>query len=752
MTARSREWGAGAPVGYGPPGGTVPPGDEPVQRAGHAPLPGEGPPPAVTEHGFVPVPGKIALPTETPSPEETPAPETAAEAAKMPSLVETPEPVETPAPAEMPAPGPAPAPAPAAPPRNGGHRKPAAPARRPLVPRKAKLAGALIGVAGVITAGFLTGFGKQGSPESTVQAFLLDWQQGNYQQAAAFTTGSRSVVAAQLSSAYSDLNSSATFLSLGPVRQHGDTASATFKATVDVDQGRHQWNYTGHLGLISKNGNWFVNWSPGVINPSLGPGDRLAVTASYPQRAPVTDSAGQSLVPETPAYHIGVIPGRLTSMAKTVRAFSGIAQLDPKQVLGEVRAAPPGQFLSLLTVDPATFKTLWPRLSAVPGVGGQVKKERLFVSGTTGAGALTGSVGTENSSALQAAGVAYEPGNTMGLGGLEQTYQDTLAGTPAASVVVVNSAGKELSTLWTAPAHAGTPVKTTLDSGDQAAATRALASRPNSGEIIAVDSGTGDIKALATHDGPVPLPAGGPLNTRIAPGMAFSIVSAAAMMNAGMQPGTPMPCNSSEAIGGQTFTYTGQKAPATLASDFARGCGTAFASMAAKLTPQQLAASEKAFGIGGDWDLPVQAFPGSAQSASAGAGLASQVTGTSGVLMSPLGMAAVAAEVDSGTGHAPVLVPGGSQAAPSQPPLSPEQLTGLRQMMRGAVLSGTAKTAGSPGAPVYGQAGVTRNGQHGFLSWFVGYRGTTAVAVLQAGNTPQQAAASLAGAFLSQVH
>lgn len=717
MTARSREWGTGAPAGYGPPGGPVP--DDSAPR-GHAPLPGEAPPPA-----------------------EIPASPRAEEAAPAPA----PEPVVT----EPSAPaGPAPAkPAPVKP----GHRKPV-PARRALVPRKAKMAGALVGAVAVVTAGFFTGFGKQESPEAAVQAFLLDWQQGNYQQAAAFTTGSRSAVAAQLASAYSDLNSSATFLSLGSVKQHGDTATAAFKATVDVDQGRHQWNYNGHFELISKNGNWFVKWSPSVINPSLGPGDRLAVTASYPQRAPVTDSSGHPLLPETVDYHVGVIPGRLTSMAKTVQEFSRVTQLDYKQVLGEVRAAPPGQFLSLLTVDPATFKTLWPRLSKVPGMGGEIKKERVFASGASGASSVTGTVGTEDSSALRAAGVAYEPGNTMGTGGLEQAYQDALAGTPEASVVVVGPGGKTLRTLWTAPAHAGTPVRTTLDARAQAAAARAVASRPNSGEIVAVDSATGDIKALATHNGPVPLPSGGPLNARIAPGMAFSIVSAAALVNAGIQPGTAMPCTSSEAIGGQTFTFTGQKAAATFASDFARGCGTAFASMAAKLSPQQLAASEKAFGIGGDWDLPLPAFSGSAQAASAGASLAAQVTGTGGVLVSPLGMATVAAEVASGTGRSPVLVPAdGSSAGPSQPPLSGTQLAQLRQMMRGAVLTGTAKAANVPGgAPVYGQAGVTRNGQHGYLSWFVGYRGTTAVAVVQAGSTPRQAAASLAGAFLSQLH
>jgi cell division protein FtsI/penicillin-binding protein 2 len=606
---------------------------------------------------------------------------------------------------------------------------------------------ALIAAAGVLSAGFVTGFSNDESAESAVQAFLFNWQQGNYKQAAAFTTGSHGAVAAQLAAAYDDLNATAMFMSLGPITQHGNTADADFTATVDLDQGRHQWTYNGHFAMVSRHGDWFVEWSPSVINPSLGPGDRLAVATSFPPRAQVVDQSGKPLVPKSVDYHIGVYPGRLADVAQTVKAFSGIARVDYQQVLGEVRAAPPGDFLSLLTVDRTAFRSLWPRLSHVPGVSFQRKSERLFAGD---AADVTGDVGTENSAMLRFAGVAYEPGETVGLSGLEQAYQDELVGTPTTSVVVVGPDGRDLTTLWTSQGHAGIPVKTTVSSQDQTAAARTLAGRKESGEIVAVDSANGDILALATHAGATPLPPGGPLNARIAPGMAFSIVSAAAMVGAGVQPDTPLPCHDSEAVGGQTFTYTGQKPSATFASDFANGCGTAFASMSTKLTPAQLAATEKSFGIGAGWNLQLRTFSGSAKSASAGASLAAQAIGTSGVLMSPLGMALVAAEVDSGVGHAPALI-ASDPAAQWQAPLSGGQLDELRQLMRGAVRSGAAGAANLPGKSVYGQAGVVQTGKHAWLSWFVGYRGGVAVTVLEAGATPQQAAASLAGSFLSSV-
>ena len=83
-------------------------------------------------------------------------------------------------------------------------------------------------------------------------------------------------------------------------------------------------------------------------------------------------------------------------------------------------------------------------------------------------------------------------------------------------------------------------------------------------------------------------------------------------------------------------------------------------------------------------------------------------------------------------------------------PLSGTGLTELRQLMRLAVTSGTAQAANLPGAPVYGQSGVVQTGKNAYLSWFVGYRGGLAVAVLETGTTAKQAAAALAGKFFGK--
>jgi cell division protein FtsI/penicillin-binding protein 2 len=618
-----------------------------------------------------------------------------------------------------------------------------------VLSRKHKMAAVLVLVVAALAVGFSTGgYGSEESAEPAVQAFLLDWQQGKYAQAAALTNGSTGRVSDDLAAAYTDVDASNAFFAMKSVSQHGSTAVAEFQATVDLAQPGEQWTYTGQFRLTSVGGQWVIDWSPQVINPGLAAaGDRLAVVTSFPQRAQVTDMNGRSLVAESADYHVGVYPSRLANEAATAAKFSKATGLDEQQVLGEIQAAPPDSFLSLLTLQPGAFTAQWPTLAKVPGLGYARQTERLFDSL---AQQTVGDVGTEISPVLRTEGAAYQPGMTVGQSGLEQAYQDDLVGTPTTLVVVLNSAGATVNTLWSSPGHAGTPVQTTLSTKDQKAAVTALAGQSGPGEIVAVDARNGDIRALASRQwGATRLPS--TLNGKVAPGMSFSIVSAAALLTNGVPENDPLPCRPTTTVGGVTFSYQATASTkSTFASDFAAGCGTAFATLSRTLSASQLTTVERAFGIGSSWNLRVPSFSGSASAATGPADLAAQTIGQSGVLMSPLGMAMVAAEVDTGVGRPPQLVIGNTQPTWSAP-LSAVDLAKLRQLMRLAVKSGAAHPANLPGAQVYGQAGTVKTAAHTYLSWFVGYRGDMAVAAIETGSTANQAAASLAGAFLKAV-
>ncbi|HEY0998554.1 MAG TPA: penicillin-binding transpeptidase domain-containing protein [Streptosporangiaceae bacterium] len=611
--------------------------------------------------------------------------------------------------------------------------------------KRSRIAAAAIVVVGVLVIGLATGFGSELSAEPTAQSFLLAWQQQQYAAAGALTTAPADTVAAGLRSAVAQLDAPQLLLSMKSVVQHGGTAKASFTATVDLAQQARVWTYQGHFGLRRVGDNWKVVWAPSVINPNLGPGERLAVVTTFPDRAAVLDATGNPLQVNATAYVLGVVPDRLNSPAKTAQAFAKPTGLQAGQVLGQITAAPPHSFLPLATLDPPTYARLLPSLRAVPGLEVRPESQRLFQSKATG---LVGAVGSEINKQLRADGALYAPGTTVGLSGLERKYQRELLGTPTTEVVAVNPAGQQTGVLAQWPGTAGTPVRTTIDSSVQDAALTALDVRPNSGEIVAVQASTGEILAVAQHHGSGALPADGALNAKLAPGTAFTIVSAAALAEKDVSPSTSVRCASSFNVGGQTFTSEGTGELRPFSTDFAEGCGTAFAALSERLTASDWVQVIKQFGIGAEWPgLQVPAFSGSVPSTTGKANLAAQTIGQGSVRMSLLSMAMVAATVDAGRWHVPQVL----QA--SDPPsagavLDAGTMNTVRGLMRGAVRSGAAQAASRPGPQVYGQVGMVHTGS-GWMSWFVGYRGDIAIAAIETGKTPQLSAAVLAGAFFS---
>jgi cell division protein FtsI/penicillin-binding protein 2 len=553
-------------------------------------------------------------------------------------------------------------------------------------------------------------------------------------------------VAADLKGAFAQVDATQLYLSMNSVVQHGGTAQASFTASVSLAGEEHVWTYRGQFGLRRIDGTWKVNWAPSVINPNLGQGARLAMVTEFPARAAVLDAEGDPLELVTPVYEVGVWPARLASQAATARAFAARTGLAAGQVLGQISAAPPEAFFRLATLDPTEYARMRAELRKVPGLVVRKVSERLFQAEATG---LVGTVGSEVNPVLRADGASYLPGTTVGLSGLEQAYQRQLLGTPTTEVVAVNSAGTRTDVLARWAGVPGTSVRTTISSQVQNAALNALDSGSNSGEIVAVQASTGQVLAVAQRQASGALPAAGPLAAKLVPGTAFTIVSAAALLSDGLKASTEISCENSFTVGGQTFTSDGTGEETPFSADFADGCGTAFAGMSERLSPSQFDQVVTAFGIGANWSpSPVPLFSGSAPSAAGEAALAAETIGQGSVRVSPLSMAMVAAEVDSGSWHAPQVLEGATDTV-SKPgtALDPSAMSALRSLMRSAVSSGAAQAANTPGTPVYGQVGLVHSGS-GWMSWFVGYRGNVAFTVIESGRTAQLSAAALAGAFL----
>lgn len=622
------------------------------------------------------------------------------------------------------------------------------------VPRP-RLVAACVAAALLLTGIALGWASPEPSVEPTVQTFLLDWEQGRYQAASELTTGTPAGVTTALDNAYQQLGAVGVTLGMAAVTQDGDSAAATFNASVDLGDGGPPWRYQNSFRLRRAGGSWKVVWAPSVIAPRLRPGLRLAVLETMPPRAQILDDTGQPLSPLSAVVSVGVIPGHVARPGQTAAGLAAVTGLPASQILPWITQAPAGQFDELVQYAPAQYSQLAAKLSAVPGLVVKQQQTRLFASI---APAVTGPVGGEASPLLQQEGVPYRPGTTVGLSGLEQTFQHSLVGSPTTEVVEQNASGTVTAVLRKWPGRTGSSIATTIDAPVQRAADAAVAAAPGSAAIVAVSASTGKILAVASRQAGG-MPAVSPLDGHYPAGQAFTIVSSTALLKGGFNPATPIPCIASNEVGGRNFTNdppeSGLGPQPPFSTDFASACGTAFAGLSLQLNAKSLTSAVSGYGLGARWQLPLSSFSGSMRTPKGQAELAEDTIGTGSVQVSPIDLALAAGAVDSGVWHPPSVI-----TSASDPGLSPraafssQVLSSLRGLMRLSVTSGAGKAANVPGQPpVYGQVGnapMRTGGQH--AAWFVGYQGTVAFAVLQLSSSAASSAAPLAGGFLTQLH
>src|SRR5262249_5997654 len=145
----------------------------------------------------------------------------------------------------------------------------------------------------------------------------------------------------------------------------------------------------------------------------------------------------------------------------------------------------------------ARYQELRPIIYPVPGTVFQNFTTRQAVTPELGAH-VVGSVGPITAELLTQLGAPYGQNDTVGRSGVEAQYERTLAGTPGATVAVVDDAGNSAATVASFPQQPGTPVQLTLDVAVQRAAEGALVGVNADAAIVAVRASTGEILASAS--------------------------------------------------------------------------------------------------------------------------------------------------------------------------------------------------------------------------------------------------------------
>jgi penicillin-binding protein A len=348
----------------------------------------------------------------------------------------------------------------------------------------------------------------------------------------------------------------------------------------------------------------------------------------------------------------------------------------------------------------------------------------------------------------------------FGRSGLEAKYSTELAGTASSQTV------DRLVDLFTGATPVGATIQTTINPKLQQVATQQLGTKK--GAVVAIDPTTGAILAmvstptydpntLATHDLAAARAAwtrlnadpGKPLSDRgtreiYPPGSTFKLITAAAALENGMTPDTPINTpsqltlpNSSSVLGNESNCGNGQQ---TMDQALQLSCNTAFANLGATLGAEKIRAQAEKFGFDSVPMTDVNAAKSQFPSTLDAAQTMLSAIGQYDVAASPLQMAMVAAAIcNNGVLKTPYLVsevrsadlrvlyrhgPDGKQT------MSTASAQALQGMMVNVVQKGTGTKAQLPGVVVGGKTGTAQTDPtKNPYAWFVSFAKNPDIAV-----------------------
>ena len=328
----------------------------------------------------------------------------------------------------------------------------------------------------------------------------------------------------------------------------------------------------------------------------------------------------------------------------------------------------------------------------------------------------------------------------------------------------------------------GRPLASTLDPKVQAAAERAFTGVTRNAALVALQASSGEVRAVVNW------PTSGSFDRallgRYPAGSTFKVITATALLDAGVKPDDPVACPPSITVEGLTFgNFEGESAAGGIPfhTAFAISCNTAFIGLATRrLSGRQLTAAAARYGFGADLPAGLPGATSRVPTPRGKAELANEAIGQGRVAVTPLQMATVAGAIaNGGVLMAPHVVREIRDAdgrvvrrvGPTEwkRAVQPTTAAAVTQMMIDVVKRGTGTAAAVPGFTVAGKTGTAEAppdpadpGNTAPHAWFIGFapaeapRFAIAVIVERGGDLGDEAtggrvAAPVAGKVLAKL-
>jgi penicillin-binding protein 2 len=225
-----------------------------------------------------------------------------------------------------------------------------------------------------------------------------------------------------------------------------------------------------------------------------------------PPRGEILDRNGKVLVDNRTVMTLQLRPSDLpsdrTERRRELARLGDLLGLSRREISRRVRATPQyaGYPVALKQgLDRQLLFYLLENKESFPGVSVERTYVRKYPEGTLAAHVL-GLVGQISPRQLkQPKYRGLRPGDIIGQGGVEYSYDRFLRGAPGSQRIQVDALGRPRGTLGNRPARAGDSLRLTLDSGLQEVGEFALRDRGLPGAFVAMDVNSGAVLAMGSY-------------------------------------------------------------------------------------------------------------------------------------------------------------------------------------------------------------------------------------------------------------
>jgi penicillin-binding protein 2 len=225
-------------------------------------------------------------------------------------------------------------------------------------------------------------------------------------------------------------------------------------------------------------------------------------------RGVIFDRNGKILVDSRPTYNVVLSnePLKKIDVSERVPEYSKGLNLEPDFVVERLNLIKKqNEFEALVLKESATMQDIaWVESHGLefPELRIELQPQRFYPHGTILAHVLgyVGEISPKQLESDEYRAKGFRPGDIIGKGGLEQSYDEFLRGKPGYRKVIVDSRGRVQSEIEVVQPQAGQDLVSTIDLDLQNAAEQQLANSPTKrGTIIAMDPNNGELLVMASQ-------------------------------------------------------------------------------------------------------------------------------------------------------------------------------------------------------------------------------------------------------------